>query len=212
MPDRTVLQAFELLQNEDSISISTEAYSLIKQYAIFLRRWNDSLSLVSAGDLPLIETAHLVDALSLAPYVKKFCADGGSILDIGSGGGFPIIPLKCLFPDIPCTLVERSTRKVGFLHRVVTHLNFSNTEIIHGAFPDVIDKITASIITARAVERPEKIVSGILSRLPKNGAFLCQFAAGRWTIPKTFHVEHIDDSWTHAGLRRGNFSIITRQQ
>lgn len=211
MSNRTSRQAIELLQEEAGIALPPEAQEQLDEYAALLRRWNSALNLVSAGDLSVIETVHWVDAFSLAPYVQQFTADGGSVLDIGTGGGLPIIPIKCLFPDLPCTLIERSTRKVGFLHRVVANLNLSGMEIIHGSFPEVMDKITASVITARAVERPAKVAPAILSRMTASCAFLCQFAPGQWTVPKTFHVEHVDDSWTQTGLRRGELKIITRQ-
>lgn len=157
-----------------------------------------------------MEDIHIVDAFSLAPYIRKFTNPATDILDIGSGGGFPIIPLKCLFPDLPCKIIERSEGKVGFLHRVIARLELTDIEVVHGAFPETVDTVTASVITARAVERPEKYVPALLSRMPETSIFLCQVPLDKFTVPETFHVEHINDFWAYAGLRRGTLVLLQK--
>jgi len=190
---------------------SPRLLSRIQEYAALMRRWNKSLHLVSDGDLAHMEDIHIVDAFSLARYVQQFANPATGILDIGSGGGFPIIPLKCLFPNLPCTLLERNEGKVGFLHRVVARLELTGIEIIHGAFPETVDTVTASIITARAVERPEKFVPALLSRMPETSVFLCQAPLDKFTIPDMFHVEHINDFWAYSGLRRGTLALLQKK-
>jgi 16S rRNA (guanine(527)-N(7))-methyltransferase RsmG len=204
-------QAVKLLKEENGIDTSPEIVSRLKEYTALIRRWNKSLHLVSEGDLDQIEDIHIVDAFSLATYIRKFANPESGILDIGSGGGFPIIPLKCLLPDLPCTLLERNEGKVGFLHRVVARLELTDIEVVHGAFPESVNTVTASVITARAVERPEKFVPALLSRMPETSVFLCQAPLDRFTVPETFHVEHINDFWAYAGLRRGTLTLFQKK-
>ena len=211
MTDSPFQQALRLLQEENGIDTSPRLLSRIHEYEALLRRWNKSLHLVSERDLDRIEDVHIVDAFSLAPYIRKFANPEIRILDIGSGGGFPIIPLKCLFPDLPCTLLERSEGKVGFLHRVVARLELTGIEVVHGAFPETVDTVSASVITARAVERPEKFVPALLSRMPETSVFICQAPLDRFTVPETFHVEHINDFWAYAGLRRGTLALLQKK-
>lgn len=210
MKDSPFQDALRLLR-DDGIEVSPKILAQLQEYAALLRRWNKSLHLVSEGDLPHMEDIHIADAFSLAPYIRQFANPENGVLDIGSGGGFPIIPLKCLFPELPCTLIERSEGKVGFLHRVIARLGLTGIEIVHGAFPEIVDTVTASVITARAVERPEKFVPALLSRMPETSVFLCQAPLDKFTVPETFHVEHINDFWAYAGLRRGTLALFQKK-
>ena len=211
MTDFPFQQALQLLQEENGLDTSPRLLSRIQEYDVLLRRWNKSLHLVSDKDLDRIEDVHIVDAFSLAPYIRKFANPETGILDIGSGGGFPIIPLKCLFPDLRCTLIERNEGKVGFLHRVIARLELSDIEVVHGAFPETVDTVTASVITARAVERPGKLIPALLSRMPATSVFLCQAPLEKFIVPETFHVEHINDFWAYAGLRRGTLALLQKK-
>jgi 16S rRNA (guanine527-N7)-methyltransferase len=211
MKDSPFQQALRLLQEENGIETSPKFMSRIQEYTALIRRWNKALHLVSDGDLDHMEDIHIVDAFSLVPYIRKFTNPETGILDIGSGGGFPVIPLKCLCPDLPCTLIERNEGKIGFLHRVTARLELTGIEIMHGAFPETVDTVTASVITARAVERPEKFVPALLSRMPETSVFLCQAPMDKFTVPETFHVEHINDFWAYAGLRRGTLAVLRKK-
>ncbi|HDP35383.1 MAG TPA: hypothetical protein ENN29_09770 [Candidatus Hydrogenedentes bacterium] len=204
--------ALALLRTENGLAADKRARVRLLDYMALLEAWRDALGLVSGGDKMFLERRHVADALSLAPYVARQTARGNGLLDIGSGGGLPAIPIKCVLPELPCTLVERSARKVGFLHRVAAQLGFSDVVILHGSFPDVMGAITASVITARAVERPQRLGPEILKRMPEEGVFLCQSDPRKWRMPGMFHVEHITDIWKQKGLRRGTLSRITHKK
>ena len=90
----------------------------MSQYLSLVREWNDYASLVSKGDLSSLEETHLVDALGLAPVIVRLGQDEGLLLDIGSGGGFPAIPLKIVLPDLQIVMIERCGRKVAFLRNL----------------------------------------------------------------------------------------------
>ncbi len=175
-----------------------------------VREWNRVVSLVSRSDLQELERRHVVDSLSLVAYVREAASGGGRLLDIGSGGGFPAIPLKIALPELSVTLVERSERKVGFLRHVVAVLGLEDVEIIWGEFPRDAPESGVSAVTARAVEKPGKLARDLGLWLPEGANFLCQSGDPRPLLEGMFHVEHIRDTWTEAGLRRGELYRVRK--
>jgi 16S rRNA (guanine(527)-N(7))-methyltransferase RsmG len=198
------------LLDEQGIAVPRDAVERLDQYHALIREWNPVVSLVSEGDAADGLVAHSVDSLSLAPYVARI-ADGGLLLDIGSGGGFPAIPLKLVLPDLRVTLVERSEKKVGFLRKICGALQLTEVALRLGSFPQAVtDLEEVSAVTARAVEKPGKVFGEIVRRLSPKGVFLCQFAEIPGLDRSMFHVEHVRDEWSAQGLRRGNLHLIQR--
>ncbi|MCC6488768.1 MAG: class I SAM-dependent methyltransferase [Candidatus Hydrogenedentes bacterium] len=189
----------------------------LREHVRLVQEWNRVVSLVSASDLPHILERHTVDSLSLVPVLLHAGVGEGLLLDVGSGGGFPAIPLLIALPGLRAVLVERSDRKAGFLRKAVAALGLTRAEVRSGEFPVVAKEVRADAITARAIERPEKVLP-ILGEWVKGGAvLLCQAGDPRNVAPKMFHVEHpapmvhvehFEDAWTQAGLRRGTLHIV----
>jgi len=176
-------------------------------YVQLIRDWNSFASLVSQNDSALLEQVHLPDSLSLAPLIRNLGKDPLRLLDIGSGGGFPAIPLKIVLPELEVEMVERGARKVGFLEKVVGSLHLDNVRVVQGNFPEV-EVAVPEAVTARAVEKPGKLLPHVLDLLPVGGIFLCQTVLPQ--LDPRFHVERIEDEWTAQGLRRGDLYIIRR--
>ena len=105
-------QAYALLCPLLGKEPSKETLQRVQGHLSLVRQWNPMLSLVSEGDVAFLEERHLIDSLSLIPYVVRHCGQEGGLLDIGSGGGFPAIPIKCLLPGIPMVLVEHSLKNI----------------------------------------------------------------------------------------------------
>jgi len=175
-----------------------------------VERFNPRMSLVSQGDLALLWDRHVVDSLSLAPLASAWMDECG-LLDIGSGGGFPGLVLAAVFPQHPTRLVERSESKVDFLHNAVAAMGLSSVTIDCGDFPRAVPLEDAGVVTARAVERGAVVTQAILKRLPEGTLYLCQNEAGASADLHLFHVEHIEDRWAEAKLRRGCLYAITRK-
>lgn len=209
MAQELLQQAFSLLNRTLSTPVSDIAREQLRLHASLIRKWNPLSALISDNDLPHIEDKHQTDSLSLVPYIYHRTSPPGSLLDIGAGAGFPIIPIKCVLPHLNITIVERNHRKVGFILQVIAALRLENISVIHGSFPDVPAKIDAQIITARAVERPQRFIPLLLKRLPPSCSYLCQSPLNARSLPQMFHVEPIQDVWKEAGLRRSELHIIT---
>lgn len=198
------------LLEESGISWGEDASQRLDRYVALVRRYNDYGSLVSHGDLALLESVHVPDSLSLAPFVQRATAGGGDHLDIGTGSGFPAIPLAIALPALSMTLVERSTKKVGFLRQVQGALGLTQLTILQGEFPMVLSRRDFASVTARAVERPERIIKGLVPFIEAGAVFLNQ-SGEPGLLRDMFHVEHIQDAWTDTGLRRGELYRIAPQ-
>lgn len=213
------------LLEECGIHLTPRQQDQLEAHAALVREWNGFVSLVSQGDLGHLTERHLVDALSLAPYLAKLQCAQACWVDIGAGGGFPAIPLKVLFPHIPLHCIERSAKKVGFLRQALGRLDLSSMEIHHGEFPRTLPHGAVRIFTARAVERSTAIHKAMAACLREQEAcwnemptpgenntpgcvFLCQSGAPDQSLAM-FHVEHIQDAWTQEGLRRGNLHWVS---
>lgn len=183
------------------------------QYCFLLRKWSEFTALVSSGNLEHLEDLHVVDSLSLVGPLTKWVPEGGYIFDIGSGGGFPAIPLAIAMPERQFVLMERSGKKVSFLRKVMGALQLTHVKLIHGTFPHDLPEMVPHAITARAVERSDEILEEILDVMPEHCVFCCQSGDPQGKVDgDMFHVEHWEDDWTASGARRGSLYGIRQRE
>ena len=90
-------------------------------YGALLRKWNRTYNLVAAGDLENLVTRHLLDSLSILPFVLP-----GSLLDAGTGSGLPGLPLAVMNAGLECTLLDGAGKKIRFLRHVKRSLGIEN--------------------------------------------------------------------------------------
>jgi 16S rRNA (guanine527-N7)-methyltransferase len=118
---------------ELGIGLDDEAQGRFIAYLKELKRWNKRINLVSAkSDVELIKR-HFLDSLTICPYLKG----AGSLLDIGSGAGFPGLPVKIVLPRLRVVLVESTVKKVNFLRHVTRVLCLKDVEAIEGRAEDL---------------------------------------------------------------------------
>lgn len=202
--------ALSMLKDQD-VPVPEDAVGQLQRHADLVTQWNDYASLVSQGDKDDLLARHTIDALSLAPWVRRHAGAGGLLLDIGSGGGFPALPLKIVLPSLRMVLVERSAKKVGVLRRILVALSLDDVTLRNGVFPAEAADLTPTVITARAVERPVELWRNLGPFLGAGQAFLCQTGDVSMVDAAAFHVEPIEDTWGSEGLRRGALHVITRR-
>ena len=179
-------------------------------YDALLTEWNAFASLLSEKDAAHHIQTHILDCLSLIPIITGLNPTRTHLLDIGSGGGFPAIPIKILFPSLRITLMERSQRKAGFLLKVISSLKLEQVDVLSAFYPHQLPATPPDLITARAVEKPQHLIPEILDRLSPGAVFLNQSGFELFEPDPRFHVEPIWDEWNEYGLRRGTLSLYRR--
>lgn len=109
--------------------------------------------------------------------LQKYLGCARSLLDVGSGAGFPGIPLAVSSPELRTTLVERNQKKCSFLRHVVMTLNLSNVEVINADIRDLGEELNQfDAISARAVASPGRIWIWCRDMLTAHGRLLLQTA------------------------------------
>ena len=102
--------------------------ALFDVYCNELAFWNRKMNLVGDTTHRDIVTRHFIDSLTPVPYIVR---PAGRLLDIGSGGGFPGIPLKIVLPSLRIALLESSRKKASFLKHMIRRLCFAEVQVIH---------------------------------------------------------------------------------
>jgi 16S rRNA (guanine527-N7)-methyltransferase len=109
------------------VSLDADAVARLRHYCDLLLLWNRSVPLVSrAGTAAEIVCKHFLDSLALVPELSP----GENLADIGSGAGFPGLPLAIVRPDVSATLFESNRRKASFLLEVASRLTLPNVTVL----------------------------------------------------------------------------------
>ena len=157
------LKELELLLDERQLS-------QIQAHLDLIKKWHKRINLVSFKDERALITHHVLDSLALEPLLKA----SKSILDIGTGAGFPGIPLAAVCPDIELTLLDSRQRRVEFLRLVVTQAKLKNVQVATSRIEDyncnlpVQNTTKFDTLVARAVTSLTKLV-GLTSHLHYSG-------------------------------------------
>jgi 16S rRNA (guanine527-N7)-methyltransferase len=155
--------------------LSDSQLAAIKTYADLLLRWNAKLNLTSIRDPEEIVTRHFGESLFAARQLFPAGNSHETAIDIGSGAGFPGLPLKLWSPSLNLTLIESNQRKATFLREVVRTLNLSSVLVLTERAERV--SFNADLVTFRAVEHFESILS-IACNLAKPGGRIAALIGG----------------------------------
>ncbi|WP_158752344.1 16S rRNA (guanine(527)-N(7))-methyltransferase RsmG [Acidobacterium sp. S8] len=125
-----------------------EALERFQEYLALLLKWNERLNLTSVRQPEEILTRHFIECIFAA---QKLPADIPTLLDFGSGGGFPGLPIALCRPEIFVTLGESQSKKASFLREVVRTLKLGNADVYQGRLEQLDWQFQA--VTLRAVDK-----------------------------------------------------------
>lgn len=137
------------------IQLNKLQLSQFERYFKELVSWNEKMNLTGITERHEVYIKHFYDSLTLSFYVDF--ANVKSMADIGSGAGFPGIPLKIAFPHLQLTIVDSLNKRIQFLQHVVDELQLDGVQLIHGRAEDIARQANFrdrfDVVTARAVAR-----------------------------------------------------------
>lgn len=132
----------------------------ISAYLDLLLRWNERINLTAVRDREEIVTRHFGESLFAARHLFPSPPDLGSpsrLIDVGSGAGFPGLPIKIWSSAVQLTLIESNQKKVAFLREVIRRLGFKDAMVFAGRAEDFPGQ--AEVVTLRAVEHFESVLA-----------------------------------------------------
>lgn len=127
--------------------------------------WNAKVNVVSRKDIDRLQTRHVLHSLAIARVVAF--RPGTSILDVGTGGGFPGIPLAILFPEARFTLIDSIGKKIRVVEDVVRRLGLENVRAVHGRAEEVRESF--DFVVSRAVTDLSAFLPWVRGRVVPGG-------------------------------------------
>ena len=109
--------------------------------------WNEKINVISRKDIDNLEVNHILHSLALVKFLKF--TPGTTVLDLGTGGGLPGLPLAVYFPEVSFHLVDRTGKKLKVAQDIATQLGLTNVTIQHGDVAEVKGKF--DFVVSRAV-------------------------------------------------------------
>ena len=153
-----------------NFEIPEEKLPAFKKFTKIFEQYNTHTNLMSKNDIPKIWTKHIPDSLGIRFFFEKY-GEFEKVIDIGSGGGFPSIPLAIMYENVKITAIESISKKIRFLNMVKDELKLENftpiCERIEKLHKDM--KSSTDVVTSRAVADLSKIIEYSSPFLKKNG-------------------------------------------
>lgn len=125
--------------NKINIEISDDQINCFEKYYELLIEKNKVMNLTAITDKEDVIVKHFIDSIALIPYLKDKGININNklkIIDIGTGAGFPGLPLKIMMPDVKFTLLDSLNKRVSFLNEVIDELKLKDIEALHGRAED----------------------------------------------------------------------------
>ncbi|CBL47387.1 Methyltransferase, glucose inhibited division protein B [gamma proteobacterium HdN1] len=154
-------------QIHDCATLLERAAPKLLKFLELLHKWNKAYNLTSVRDPEEMVVRHLLDSLSILPWVK-----GPKVLDIGSGGGLPGIPLAICLSELSFTLLDSNGKKTRFLQQAATELSLPNLQIVNARVENFQPAQSFDQITSRAFSALTLFMQLATPKLQANGELL----------------------------------------
>lgn len=161
--------------NEININLDDEKKEKFYYYMNLLIEWNEKINLTAITEPDEIILKHFIDSLTIEKYIK----DNAVIADIGTGAGFPGIPLNIVNSDSKYVLVDSLNKRINFLNEVIEKLELNNIQTIHSRVEDFAknNREKFDIATSRAVAQLNILLEYLLPLVKIGGICICMKGA-----------------------------------
>lgn len=148
------------------LTVSEPQIEQLIAYLLMLRRWNHVYNLTSINQPEKMVVYHLLDSLSVVPFLQ-----GDSVIDVGTGGGLPGIPLSIMFPEKQFTLLDSVNKKTRFLQVAIAELGLKNVTVVNTRVEKYIDQCFDTVVT-RAFSSIDLMLQLTAHLTSQNGLFM----------------------------------------
>jgi len=162
-----------------------------RQYALLLtelERWNARVNLTAIRDIAAMVSGHLLDSLAARPFLK-----GTTVIDIGTGAGFPGLPLAIAEPDRSFTLLDSNGKKINFVRHAANLLGLENVTAVKARAEDYAPGDVFDTVIARALATVPKILELGGHLAGEKGVLLA--LKGRYPAAELEQTEQLSEDW-----------------
>ena len=158
---------------QDYANLSNEQIEDFKSYYKLLIEWNEKINLTAITEEEEVITKHFADSLSIINYIP----DNSKVIDVGTGAGFPGVPLKIANESLQITLLDSLNKRLLFLDEVIKELDLKDIKTIHGRAEEIAHnkdyREQYDIAVCRAVAKLNVLAEYMLPYLKVGGTFIC---------------------------------------
>ena len=173
MEKQVFKQELEQKAKKMQINLSENQVNQFYKYMELLLEWNEKINLTAIIEPKEIILKHFIDSITILPYINT----QNKVLDIGTGAGFPGIPLKILNKENEFTLLDSLNKRINFLNDVIQRLNLEKIKAVHGRAEEFInqngERESYDIVTSRAVARLNILLEYMLPFTKIGGKCIC---------------------------------------
>ena len=164
---------FKIECEKNNIKLKYPEYEKFYKYMLGIIEWNEKINVTAITEHKEFLVKHLIDSLTINKYVE----DGKNLIDIGTGAGFPGVPLKIANKNLNVTLIDSVNKKLNVIRQVTKEINIENLEIIHTRAEDLANNIEYrekfDFATTRAVSKLYTIAEYMIPFLKIGGKAIC---------------------------------------
>lgn len=192
----------KLINDAKNIGLELNMFHVkqFEKYQELLLEWNEKINLTAITEEDDIITKHFIDSLTWLKYIKG----DEKIVDVGTGAGFPGIPVKIVSRETKVTLVDSLNKRINYLNDVIEKLGLGNMETIHARAEELGQnekyREKFDIATARAVANLKVLVEYCLPFVKVGGKFVC--------MKGSEYKEEVEEAKAHIGNLGGKITKI----